>query len=63
MRQYLGLVIDGDRKIYVNGFCDDMGRNWYAEYVAVDDGGDCFFGGMYNVDTAELEYFSFNGFA
>jgi hypothetical protein len=60
-RQYLGWIVDGERVIYVNGFCDDLGRNWHVEYIAVDDGGDCFFSAMYNVDTDELEYFSFNG--
>jgi hypothetical protein len=62
MRQYLGWIVDGERVIYVNGFCDDLGRNWHAEYIAVDDGGECFFSATYNVDTGELEYFSYNGF-
>ena len=62
LRQYAGIVEDGDKKVFVNGFCDDAGRNWYAEIVAVDDGGECFFSALYNVDTGELEYFRFNGY-
>ena len=61
LRQYAGVIEDGERKVFVNGFCDDTGRNWQAEIVAVDDGGDCFFRAMYNVDSGELEYFRFNG--
>jgi hypothetical protein len=61
MRQYAGVIEDGERKVFINGFCDDMGIDWQTEIVAVDDGGDCFFSAMYNVDAGELEYFQFNG--
>lgn len=61
LRQYAGIIEDGEKKVFVNGFCDDTERNWYAEIVAVDDGGDCFFSAVYNVDAGELEYFRFNG--
>jgi hypothetical protein len=61
VRQYAGVTEDGDQKVFVNGFCDDFGIDWQSEVVLVDDGGDCFFSALYNVDTDELEYFSFNG--
>jgi hypothetical protein len=61
MRQYIGVTQDGERKIFVNGFCDAWETNWQAELIFVNDGGDCFFGATYNVETGELESFTFNG--
>lgn len=60
-RQYAGFVENGDRKVFVNGFCDTFSADWTREPVRVDDGGDCFFTAIYNVDRAELEMFRFNG--
>lgn len=62
MRQYAGFVQDGERKIVVNGFCDDHGLDWRTtDIVGVDDGGDCYFTAIYNVETDALERFLFNG--
>jgi len=61
MRQYVGYIEDGDRKILVNGFCDAFDSDWLHEPVLVLDGGECFFTAVYNVTTGELESFSFNG--
>lgn len=61
MRQYIGITYGGERKVFVNGFCDAFGQNWRAEIVVVMDGGECFFGATYNVETGELESFMFNG--
>lgn len=41
-RQYIGPVEGGERRIFVNLFCDDLGIDWQTEPVAVDDGGGCF---------------------
>ena len=35
VRQYLGYVVDGERKIFVNGFCDDWDTDWRSEPVIV----------------------------
>jgi hypothetical protein len=62
-RQYGGYLEDGQRLIAINGYCasfDDY--DLYQTVVGVDDGGDCFFSASYNVDTATLEYFAFNGY-
>lgn len=61
MRQYAGFIENGDRKVYVNGFCDALGIDWTSERVLVDDGGDCFFTAICNIEQAELEMFRFNG--
>jgi hypothetical protein len=60
-RQYVGFLEDGQRKISINGFCDDMGYDWEHEPVVVDDGGDCFFTAVYDMETGALEWFTFNG--
>jgi hypothetical protein len=61
IRQYVGFIEDGERKIYVNGFCDAFGIDWETVPVMVDDGGDCYFTAVYNVDSEGLEWFTFNG--
>ncbi len=61
-RQYAGIVEDGERKILVNGFCSDE-PNWMSQPIVVLDGGECYFTAIYNVDTSELEQFTFNGVA
>lgn len=60
-RQYVGFTEDGQQKIFVNGFCDSFDMDWQHTPILVMDGGDCFFGAAYNVETSELEWFSFNG--
>jgi hypothetical protein len=59
-RQYIGFTENGDQKILVNGFCNPD-ASWTSQVVFVMDGGDCYFTGIYNVDTDELESFTFNG--
>jgi hypothetical protein len=61
LRQYVGYIEGGQRKIYVNGFKDTFGIDWTSEPVVVEDGGESFFQAIYNVDTGELELFMFNG--
>lgn len=60
-RQYAGYIEDGERKIFINGFCDTIGIDWRERPVLVDDGGDCFFTAIYNVERGKLERFRFNG--
>ncbi len=60
-RQYAGYREGGDRKIFINGFCDTDGNDWRERPVLVQDGGECFFTAIYNVDRDELERFRFNG--
>ncbi|MEJ7837541.1 MAG: hypothetical protein WKF81_01930 [Thermomicrobiales bacterium] len=61
IRQYAGVIQDGDRKVFINGFCDSFGRDWRTQIITVDDGGSCYFSAMYNADSDELDYFNFNG--
>ncbi len=59
-RQYLGFIEDGDRKIAINSFCTEI-SSWRSQYVMVMDGGNCFWGAVYNVDTGEVEGVRING--
>lgn len=61
-RQYIGMVIDGQRHIHINAFCDDQ-PNWETELVLVLDGGGCFWQAGYNVETGDITGFSVNGHA
>lgn len=60
-RQYVGYIENGERKLFVNGFCDSSGQDWHAEPILVADGGECYFTAIYNLDTSELERFTYNG--
>jgi hypothetical protein len=62
-RQYAGYIEDGNRKIFVNSFCDDMGSDWQREPIFVMDGGTCFFTARYDVEKQEFEALYFNGSA
>lgn len=60
-RQYAGFMESGERKVSINGFRNAHAVDWRERPVLVDDGGECFFMAIYNVDTDELERFRFNG--
>lgn len=60
-RQYVGFTENGQQKIYINGFCDTWDTDWRTTPIVVMDGGDCYFGAVFNVDTGDLESFIFNG--
>lgn len=60
-RQYAGFIEDGERKIYINAFCDDPGMDWKREVVFVLDGGDCYWQAIFNVTTGEVEMLIVNG--
>ena len=59
-RQYAGFIEDGDRKIAINSSCVEL-TSWRSTYVLVMDGGHCFWGATYNVDTGEVEHLVVNG--
>lgn len=61
LRQYVGVVSDGERLIHVNGFCDPLGTDWRTEPVLVADGGACFYQAIWSVDSAEFLVLSVNG--
>lgn len=61
MRQYLGIVEEGEQIIYANFFCNSHEIDWHNDYVFVLDGGDCYFQVKYNPATGEFFDLSVNG--
>ncbi len=67
-RQYLGVVQESRRVIYVNAFCshsraDDDTEQWKQVYVFVMDGGACYFQVCYDPETKRFFRFTVNGVA
>jgi len=63
-RQYVGYVIDGERFIYVNYFCDSFNDDaWKTQLMMVMDGGECFFQVQYQLADQTFVSLSINGFA
>lgn len=63
-RQYIGLVIDGQKLIYINAFHSDSKQknfNWKEEPVISCDGGTWFWGILYNPNKKEFFDLVFNG--
>ena len=66
-RQYGGLIIHGQRIIYVNGFHRQVVEHapqhdaWKAAPVAICDGGELAFGAEYDPELKTLAKFQFNG--
>lgn len=61
LRQYLGIVEDGEQIIYANFFCSAEDIDWHNEVVFVQDGGDCYFQVKYNPGTGEFFDLMVNG--
>lgn len=72
-RQYLGVVISGRRLIYVNVFprwlverrelAGVAPQDWRTVFVSVCDGGDGFWGALYDPETLRFSSPRFNGAA
>ena len=60
-RQYVGLMKNNRRVIFVNFFCTAYDIDWKTTVVAVEDGGDCFFTGVYDIDRAAFYDLRING--
>jgi hypothetical protein len=60
-RQYVGLLKNKQRLIWGKFFCSALGTNWRREPIDVDDGGDCYFQVLFNVDTGQFSELMVNG--
>jgi hypothetical protein len=58
-RQYIGIVVDGRKRIYCNFYCSDDSLS--DKPIVVDDGGDCYFQVEYEVKTSKIYNLSING--
>lgn len=60
-RQYLGIVIENRKFIFINAFCDDKPPEYWRETIVdVCDGG-CSWGVVYDVATGEFSHLEMNG--
>ena len=62
-RQYHGMIEDGRRMLYVNGFCGQDHPAWRTRHVTVYDGGPCYFGAGYDPVLRRGQDFGVNGSA
>lgn len=62
-RQYLPYYENGEKKVVVNCFCDDVKRfpKWKKEMVTVFDGGSCYFMVAINLTKKEYSDLHING--
>lgn len=60
-RQYLGVLVGGKRRIFVNAFCevDDL-SDWRERLVVVDDGATCFWHALYDPSSGTFSNLEIN---
>jgi hypothetical protein len=59
-RQYVGVVVDGSKRIFINFFCHISG-SWNDRFVQILDGGDCYFQVEYDIGTQKFLNLQING--
>lgn len=68
-RQYAGLMVNGQRLIYINAFPaasrtdGELLSDWRTEPVYVCDGGPWYWGVLYDPERRRFSQLAFNGFA
>jgi hypothetical protein len=60
-RQYVGILIEGKRYIYINGMCERPRGDWDKRLQDVCDGGSCFWSVLYNVESGSFSNLQTNG--
>ena len=64
MRQYLGIVVDGKRQIYINAFVKGIvPKNWREKFVTICDGGAGVWGVLYDPQSGTFSDLETNGLA
>ena len=64
MRQYLGIVVDGKRRIYINAFARGIvPKNWGERFVTICDGGAAAWGVLYDPQSGVFSDLETNGLA
>lgn len=53
-RQYVGILVNEQRVIFANFFCNAYDTDWQCEIVFVLDGGSCYFEVKYDVERGKL---------
>ena len=62
--QYVPYLNDnGEKEIWINGFCKDFDSGWGKKIISVFEGGNCFFTIRLNLSTGECLEIGTNGYA
>jgi len=62
-RQYLGIVVNGHKRIFCNFYCRSHRIPLDDKPVLVEDGGECFFRIQYDLNDKQCYDFNVNGYA
>jgi hypothetical protein len=62
-RQYVGLVTNDEKEVFINFFCTEGDSNWTRHVVWVSDGGPCFFHVYYSMKSKTFSRLMVNGYA
>ncbi len=62
-RQYIGITIGGKKQIYINAFRREKSIEWKKKAVMVCDGGESFWGIVYDIESKTFLDFQANGSA
>lgn len=60
-RQYFGFVQGDVRLLMINFFCDPLETDWRNAAVSIDDGGDCYFQALYDINLGSFTALYVNG--
>lgn len=60
-RQYIGIVVAGSRRVFVNCFPKESFPDWSRQFIFVLDGGDWFWGVQYEPKGKSFLSFAYNG--
>ena len=61
-RRYLGIVVDGQRRIEIEAFCDVPDTLSLSQHLVVFDGGDCVLYVEYDLTRGVFLSFATNGY-
>jgi hypothetical protein len=62
-RRYVGILIGGQRYVYINGICQKPNSDWHDRLQDVCDGGGCNRGVLYSVQNGIFSDLEMNGVA
>jgi hypothetical protein len=61
-RQYLGVVVAGKKKIFINAFCNaPSSPDWHSRLLLTADGGSCFWHVTYDLAARRFAGLEING--
>jgi hypothetical protein len=62
--QYVPYINDqGEKEVWINGFCNEFNADWKSEIVTVMDGGNCYFQIRINLEEGACYEIGTNGYA